>query len=340
MTPPDCDLRGYDFMPLLGHRLFSSDFDLLASDAEFRAAMRLWWASWQQCPAASLPDDERALCRLAGLGTDMRKWRKIAATSLHGFRKCADGRLYHPILAEQAKFAYAKRASERERKRRYRENKEVAPSGHAGQDADKTRNAMGTERGQARGQDADVPADRTEQDRTIGYMSDLRSDVSAPASAQDDLIEPQPVKAVAARARTQKADRGEPEGFAEFYEAYPRRDKRVAAARAFPAAVKAAGGVEALMQHLRAFEFSPEKRFVPHPATWLNERRWRDREGVAESTSPSSTAPAYDARYWDLPLEEVAMLPAPRPGSPEFNAWDYALQGMRWPRPGSRSNNL
>ena len=32
MTPADCDLRGLEYMPLLGQRLFGSEFDAMASD--------------------------------------------------------------------------------------------------------------------------------------------------------------------------------------------------------------------------------------------------------------------------------------------------------------------
>lgn len=116
LTPPDCDLRGYDFMPLHGHRLFTSDFYYNVSADAFRAGLRLWWAAWQQCPAASLPDDDTALCRLADMGRDMKGWKAIRADALRGFVKCADGRLYHPTLAELAIDAWDRRRRDRERK--------------------------------------------------------------------------------------------------------------------------------------------------------------------------------------------------------------------------------
>lgn len=121
MTPMDSDLRGMEWMPLFGARLFTSSFAAHAADAVFRAALRLWWAAWLQVPSASLPDDDLELCELAGLGRDRKAWAKMrAADVLHGFVKCADGRLYHPVLAPQAKVAWEKRVKERERKRDYR----------------------------------------------------------------------------------------------------------------------------------------------------------------------------------------------------------------------------
>lgn len=113
MTPPDCDLRGLEYMPLLGQRLFGSKFDAMANDSEWRAGLTLWWAAWTQCPAGSLPDDDMALCRLADLGRDLKHWKRLKERALHGFVKCSDGRLYHPTLAEQALVAWSKRKSDR-----------------------------------------------------------------------------------------------------------------------------------------------------------------------------------------------------------------------------------
>ena len=121
MTPPDCDLRGYEFMPLFGSRLFGSEFDAQASDLEFRVAIRILWAAWLQCPAGSLPTDDGALCRLADLGRDLKTWKKIRPMVLRHFTLCSDGRLYHPLLCIEAKIAFEKRRKDRERKAIIRE---------------------------------------------------------------------------------------------------------------------------------------------------------------------------------------------------------------------------
>ena len=84
-VPADADLRGLEWMPLYGNRLFGSDFDAHADDTAFRAGLQLWWAAWNQVPAASLPDDDVALCRLAGLGRDQKTWKRIKSQSLRGF---------------------------------------------------------------------------------------------------------------------------------------------------------------------------------------------------------------------------------------------------------------
>lgn len=144
LTPSDCDLRGLEWMPLYGHRLFASDFDAHASDAVFRAAFNLWWSAWNQVPAASLPDNEVTLCRLAGLGRDLRTWRAVRERALHGFTRCGDGRFYHRALAELALSAWDRRLKDRKRKERWRER-----SVERGRNAD----ADGPGTGERRGDD-------------------------------------------------------------------------------------------------------------------------------------------------------------------------------------------
>jgi hypothetical protein len=153
LTPPDCDLRGLEWMPLYGHRLFASDFDAHASDAVFRAALSLWWSAWNQVPAASLPDDDVALCRLAGFGRDVEAWRALRERALRGFTLCADGRLYHRALAPLAIDAWSRRLKERTRKAAWRRR---SPGQDAGQDGDTTRDRTGHDR---------TGHDRTGEDR-------------------------------------------------------------------------------------------------------------------------------------------------------------------------------
>jgi hypothetical protein len=140
LTPPECDLRGLEWMPFYGHRLFASDFDAHASDAIFRAALNLMWAAWNQMPAASLPDDDIALCRLAGLGRQLKRWRGMRDQALEGFELCADYRLYHRELAPIALDSWRHRQRERARRKRW---KDKAARGDVPEDvpetADRTR---------------------------------------------------------------------------------------------------------------------------------------------------------------------------------------------------------
>ncbi|ADP15383.1 DUF1376 domain-containing protein [Achromobacter xylosoxidans] len=106
LTPPDCDLRDFAFMPLDVARLRDSDLAIQVCAEEFRAAVLLWCAAWHQVPAASLPDDDKALAALAGYGRVVAEWRKHREGALYGWVKCDDGRLYHPVVAEKARDAW------------------------------------------------------------------------------------------------------------------------------------------------------------------------------------------------------------------------------------------
>ena len=82
LVPAEVDLRGLEYMPLLGDRLFGSDFYLDANDAEFRVGLTLWWSAWKQVPAGSLPDNDSRLCKLAGLDGNRAKWSKVRERAL------------------------------------------------------------------------------------------------------------------------------------------------------------------------------------------------------------------------------------------------------------------
>lgn len=107
LVPADVDLRDYQFMPLDVVRLRDSKIVDEASGDEFRAAVLLWCSSWHQVPAASLPDDDVQLAKFAGYGRVVKEWLKVKAGALHGFIRCSDGRLYHPVVAEKAIEAWA-----------------------------------------------------------------------------------------------------------------------------------------------------------------------------------------------------------------------------------------
>ena len=143
LVAAEVDLRGLPFMPLEVNRLRDSDLAIEASGDEFRAAVLLWCASWNQVPAGSLPNAEQSLAAYAGYGRDVKSWRKVRDGALRGFVECADGRLYHPVVAEKAAEAWAQRVDHREgkanelaRKQREREERKqmfalLREAGHA-----------------------------------------------------------------------------------------------------------------------------------------------------------------------------------------------------------------
>jgi hypothetical protein len=189
LTAPDCDLRGLEYMPLLGTHLFGSEFNAVANDTEFRVALTLWWKAWTQKPAASLPDDDQALCRLAELGRDMRTWRRVKTVALRGFIKCSDGRLYHRTLSEQANIAWEKRVNDRKRKAEWRARRDAERAGQTelplseNQELSENSHSPGTRT--ERGRHAETALNRRD-----GTGRDVRSKSQAQPSKQISKPEP------------------------------------------------------------------------------------------------------------------------------------------------------
>lgn len=124
LVPSDCDLTGMPFMPLQVQRLLDSDLFALSTGDEFKAAVALWCKSWTQIPAGSLPNDERVLEHLSSA----KQWKKVRTMALRHWVLCSDGRLYHPLVAQNVLEAWARRQDFREvketkdtRQKRWRE---------------------------------------------------------------------------------------------------------------------------------------------------------------------------------------------------------------------------
>jgi hypothetical protein len=113
LTPEDCDLRDFAFMPLDVLRLRDSNLAASASGEEFRAAVLLWCTSWHQVPAGSLPNDDAQLSQFAGFGRVIKEWKKVKTRALHNWRLCSDGRYYHPVVAEKANEAWMAKLKQR-----------------------------------------------------------------------------------------------------------------------------------------------------------------------------------------------------------------------------------
>lgn len=114
--PATVDLTDFDWMPLDVRRLRDSETASKTKPLEFRAAVLLWCAAWHQVPAASLPDDDAELAKLAGYGQlpfSAREFRKVKAGALRGFAKHSDGRLYHGVIADKAITAWISKLTQR-----------------------------------------------------------------------------------------------------------------------------------------------------------------------------------------------------------------------------------
>lgn len=98
MTPPDCRLDGVSSM-MVDLNIFDSDLFALSTGDQFKAALKLYGASYNQVPAGSLPADDRVLAHLSSYS--LKDWVKMRPISLRGWIECRDGRLYHRVTAEK-----------------------------------------------------------------------------------------------------------------------------------------------------------------------------------------------------------------------------------------------
>ena len=67
--------------------------------------------------------------------------------------------------------------------------------------------------------------------------------------------------------------------FDDFYKLYPRKVGRFVAKKAFSKLNKENKELaySGLIKYIKFWESSKtEKQFIPHPSTWLNQRRWED----------------------------------------------------------------
>lgn len=114
--PASVNLQPFRRMPLDVARLRDSDMARDPNPEGFRCAVIAWCVAWHQVPAASLPDDDRALADLIGIGRTARavkEWRELRDVALRGFVKCSDGRLYHRVVSEMAIEAWGAQLEQR-----------------------------------------------------------------------------------------------------------------------------------------------------------------------------------------------------------------------------------
>ena len=114
LVPAEVDLRDFAFMPLEVSRLLRSRTWLKARrrpEIGFYL-VNLWAGAWHEVPAGSLPDDEDVLSDLARCTP--ARWKKLRSEILAAWVRCADGRLYHPVVAEKAREAWTHKLARRQ----------------------------------------------------------------------------------------------------------------------------------------------------------------------------------------------------------------------------------
>ena len=76
------------------------------------------------------------------------------------------------------------------------------------------------------------------------------------------------------RVQERPVEKDKQEGFGDWWSAYPRKIAKKPASQAWAALSKT--DKKAARAGLNTYEFSKETRYIPHPATWLRQRRWED----------------------------------------------------------------
>lgn len=291
LTPPDCDLRGMPYMPLDLVRLFDSDFYAISTGDEFKAGLTLWGRSFLQVPAGSLPDDDRVLAHLSGTGL---RWSKLRTAAMHGWVKCSDGRLYHPVVAQKAVEAWGKRSAFRERTRNATEARRLRREQRGDDVTDNVTLNVTTNVTSTKGESKGKGEGTSKKERT-----------PLPPKGDEREIDPE---------------------FETFWQAYPRRDDRGHAERAWRIARKSVSAAE-IMAGLAAYRFKPEREYQPLASTWLTGRRWADEVLPLAPVlgAINGAARTYDRRYFtpNTPAQ-VFSLPRPQIGSVEDHAWCQA----------------
>jgi Protein of unknown function (DUF1376) len=241
LVPAEVDLRDFPYMPLDVVRLRDSNLAGLSNGEAFRAAVLLWCAAWHQIPAASLPNDDRMLARLAGFGRDLDAWRAVKDEALWHFEECYDNRLYHPVIAEKAIEAWTLKQKRREQTA-------------AALAARKQKQGLNEESDMRRNIRRNV-------------ASNVGTDVARNVH-QGNRIEGNRKKNNR-NART-RAD------FSAFWQSYPHKVGKPAAIRAFGKASAGASLAEILDGLERYKHAKPADRPWLNPATFLNQERWAD----------------------------------------------------------------
>lgn len=196
LTPPDADLQDFAFMPLHVARLRDSDLAAEAAPEACWYAVLLWSAAWHQLPAGSLPANDAVLARLCGLGRDLKTFRKHRGDAMRGWVECSDGRLYHPVVAEQVNASWSEKLAYRDRKAKRTAIAEKAAEarwGKSGNASDADANPMH----EASPQDASCIPDAMLKGRGRGTGSYSDPDGSGAAAAPSQPQEPlEPAKPV------------------------------------------------------------------------------------------------------------------------------------------------
>jgi hypothetical protein len=281
LTPIDCDLRNFPFMPLDVVRLRDSDLAALESPEACWAAVLLWCASWHQIPAASLPNDDRVLANLAGFGRVVKEWSKVRQGALRGWITCNDGRLYHPVIAEKALDAMESKYKQEWRTElaRIRKHNQRHPQDIQTEIDFETFMSHRTVKGCPIGQGNNVsPMSHEKQ-----HPTDIDTDIDT--ETETDIKNIKPI----VRSATSR--------FEEFWAIWPKSSRKVAKNHCEKkwSSKKLDAIADSIIQHVTQMKNTKQwlDGFEPAPLTYINQGRWTDEIFTGEGKANSNTKPWY-----------------------------------------------
>lgn len=119
-----------------------------------------------------------------------------------------------------------------------------------------------------------IPKMGDQKDTPSGKMGDQ---IEPPEStSKNPPVRAHQIRPSAVSSRAARRRESEPDGFADFYDRYPRKAARRAAAKAFAGAIRRGATLAEILAGLERHRFSDDPQYQPHPATWLNQNRWLD----------------------------------------------------------------
>lgn len=225
----------------------------------------------------ALRDDDRALAWMTKTG---RQWRAIRARLIEMGKIVATEGFIRNARAtaacdETAAYVAQKAAavSARQWRPKHQETKETTQSG-------------------------DTSADQSGEELPINLStiqqrdSSLRSESESPSARSEPhqvtLALPLPGGAPAEPKRTRRDYDAE---FDAWWQHYPNKVAKDAAARAYAAAVKRGATPAELAAGLARAVWPADPNYIPHPSTWLNGGRWKDQPAprlVHDATTPNN----------------------------------------------------
>ena len=130
-------------------------------------------------------------------------------------------------------------------------------------------------------------------------------DVDGDKDVDVDIYSTPPTSPRRGSGRKKSADM---DGFALFWQEYPRKAAKAAALKAWQKLNPSPELVERILDHVRDHKRSQDwikdgGQFVPHPATFLNGRRWED--DIPQDTGPGMAYHGYQERLARKTLEDT-----------------------------------